>query len=287
MRLAMLGLGAVLILAGLISGYFWFYRLVPIRHLADPHWLSMHSEKARWDEEQKNYRRTNDSPDTFFCGDRIGRYGDKTWVSWLIGNIEKGDGFRVCGCTMGVLADMTNQDFHDPADWLDWYKQHKEESQEQWIQQGFDKYGVVVHLPPVDEDEEALLTLLGNNEKDEDGVRKIPSAIRYNAFRWLRDSGFDLDNYIASNRDWHSSEQLALGVCRYARLSAWYQWELGLGILAFAKKPDSEQLSPRISSPTTKVVANAIVFGSMFLGVVFVWFSARKRKQVRRDATDN
>jgi len=76
-RFALAAAGFVLVAAGLAAAYWWHYKLAPMRHLADPAWLSAHSETARWEEEQKDYRRFGSSPDLCFGGDRIGFYGDK------------------------------------------------------------------------------------------------------------------------------------------------------------------------------------------------------------------
>src|SRR5580765_3540754 len=91
--------GGILVLAGLVLAYFWFYRLAPMRHLVDSKWVETHTEKARWREEQKNYERLGSSPDLEFRGDRIGYYGDKKWFLWLANKATTDKGFRVCGCT--------------------------------------------------------------------------------------------------------------------------------------------------------------------------------------------
>jgi hypothetical protein len=101
--------GGVLLIAGLVVAYFWFYKLAPMRHLADSNWLETHTEKARWLEEQKDYERMGSSPDLEFRGDRIGYYGDKKWFLWLEHKATTDENFRVCGCTETALALMSNQ----------------------------------------------------------------------------------------------------------------------------------------------------------------------------------
>ena len=69
------------------------------------------------------------------------------------------------------------------------------------------EHGVTVHLPPTSDDVEPLLRLLGQQSEDEISERKegesrpevVPEYIQYNAFRWLRDSGFQPLRFAASN----------------------------------------------------------------------------------------
>lgn len=68
--------------------YLWFYKVPPIRNLANEEWLESHTEKARWKEEQKKYHRLGSSPDLCFSGDRIGYYGDKQWFEWLVKKMQ-------------------------------------------------------------------------------------------------------------------------------------------------------------------------------------------------------
>ena len=86
----------ILLIAGLVLTYFWFYMLAPMRHLADPNWIENHTENARWQEEQKDYERMGSSPDLEFRGDRIGYYGDKKWFLWLEDKATTDKSFRVC-----------------------------------------------------------------------------------------------------------------------------------------------------------------------------------------------
>jgi hypothetical protein len=281
--LLLLGIG--LFVAGAVSGYSWFYRLAPLRHILAPDWRKSHSPLAIWNEEQKNYLRTNASPDLLCSGDTIGYYGDKTWTLWLFENLKKGNDFRFCGCTREVLDYMTNQHIDDGRDaWIAWLQNHKEESQEQWLQQGFAKFGVTVHLPPIAEDSAPLLMLLGNNEKDAEGNVKIPFSLKYNAFRWLRDSRFRWEDYIASYSGWRSSERLATGVVCYARLEAVFPERDGIGLLGFADAPAQldERFLPPIVTRVAKAVAYATSFGGIILGAALMAIFIRLKKSSRQ-----
>lgn len=282
LRRALLLFGAVFVCVGAVGGYYWFYQLAPLRHLYDPDWRKPRSSAAIWAEEQENYRRLNDSPDICQRGDMIGYYGDKNWTLWFIGNLKK-KGFRFCGCAGSALNFLTNQDGRKNEDaWVAWLQKHKDESQEQWIQQGFAKVGVTVHLPPEPGDRVPLLTLLGNSEKDAGGDRKIPRSLQYNAFRWLRDSGFNWREYIASHPEWRSSELVAAGVCTYASYEATFPRTDKLGLLAFADPRTSElgwAMSPMIATDTAKALAYAVVFGVPAIGFVFFAIAIRMKRK--------
>lgn len=119
--------GVFLIIAGVVIAYFWFYKFAPTRHLADSKWLETHSEKARWLEEQKDYKRMGSSPDLEFRGDRIGYYGDTKWFLWLRDKAATGKDFRVCGCTETALALMSNQHVDSWAEWVKTYQNRTQE----------------------------------------------------------------------------------------------------------------------------------------------------------------
>ena len=87
----------------------------------------------------------------------------------------------------------------------------------EWIQAGLRNYGVSVHIPPVDDDYEPLLALLGNRSTN--ATEKIPWFVRYNAFRWLRDSGFQAIPFAMSNISAQTLHLVRDGVFEYGKLS--------------------------------------------------------------------
>ena len=276
-------IGVFLITGGFTVGYYWFYKLAPTIHLASAVWQRDHSPIGRWKEEQEDYRRRGSSPDMFFRSDKIGFYGNKDWTIWLVDNIINTKGFRVCGCTQSTFELMTNQSPDDSdKSWKEWLEKHKDETQEQWLQQGFEKYGVTVHIPPVSKDHKSLLMLLGNEEKTAEDEYIIPSEVKYNAFRWLRDSGFDWGRYIKERKDWQGSKQLSDGVCRFIRLETDYPIHDGLGILAFGEKPDMStalEYDRRVPilSWWFKAIVYAIISTCFIMGATLVAISRRKR----------
>jgi hypothetical protein len=286
-RHVLLSLGMALICLGVVVGYFWLYRLAPLRRLMDGDWRKSHSLAAIWEEEQKDYRRTSSSPDVFFRADTIGHFGDKRWALWLIDNLRNDKTFRFCGCTDQVLRLMTNQRAGRNRDaWIRWFQEHREETQEQWLQEGFAEHGVMVHLPPSAEDHESLLILLGNRDKDADEKPRIPGELNYNAFRWLRDSGFHWADYMDSHPEWRSSKHLATGLCWYAALDSSYTKEQGCGLLAFASADSSQWPQFAITTLWANAIAYTAIFGGIGLGAILLAFYVRMR-QTPKDSDGN
>ena len=82
------GLGVCLILGAAFAGYWWYYKLAPVRRHSDYRWKSMHSAKALWKEEQKMYHRAGRFITPCPCQQsRIGYYGNKQWCLLLIDSI--------------------------------------------------------------------------------------------------------------------------------------------------------------------------------------------------------
>jgi len=277
--------GAILVLVGLVVAYFWFYRLAPMRHLADSKWLETHTEKARWLEEQKDYERMGSSPDLEFRGDRIGYYGDKRWFLWLESKAATDKNFRVCGCTETALALMSNQ--HADS-WEEWLKTNQNRTQEEWVRDGFLRYGVSVHLPPDVSDVEPLLKLMGQKSwnflsggpQGTNAPDSIPDYVQYNAFRWLRDSGFTPTVYARSNAALVASQDMAMALIKYANWHGAFSLAEHdkLGIFAFARKSDTDGgFAPPL---ITKLWVGVVVYSSVvvFLSVGLWLVAFRKRK---------
>jgi hypothetical protein len=276
--------GALLVVASCAAAYWWFYKLAPMRHLADPRWCDAHSEKSRWLEEQEDYTRMGTSPDLCWRGDRIGHYGDKHWLLWLVDRTNHKD-FFVCGCTRGALALMSN---HGVESWDQWAQANESKTQEEWIRDGFAKYGLTVHLPPSPDDTEPLLRVLGRKTLDEvlegspgeDAGESVPSHIHYNAFRWLRDSGFSPRAFIASHATAMDIEPVRTGLLHYMELQSAFPRHNGLGILAFGTTPETARkvLSPPvIVRPWSVALAYAIIIVPLVAGCLLLVLPRRRK----------
>ncbi len=281
LRTAVAVFGLAIVAASGIAVYIWHYKLAPMRHLVDPEWVAAHSEAARWAEEQENYRRLGASPDLFWRGDRIGVYGNKDWFLWLEERLRNASNFRRCGCTSAALELMANR---QPTLLEQWTDANRERSQEEWIKDGFLDHDVTVHLPPTPDDTVPLLKLLGREPGDEvqgvDNPDHAPGFVRYNAFRWLRDSGFEPLEFTLSNAALATEPDISAGLQAFVRWQAAYPGNDSLGVLAFgrhdADRTDLDWRSP-ITEPWFVVGVDAVIVIST-LGGILVIFCATKRK---------
>ena len=158
---------------------------------------------------------------------------------------------------------ISNQDQGGYADdWLDWWEKNKTKSQEQWIAEGFEQHGVKVNIPPTEEQRPRLLVLL--NKSDPNNTSTF-DGLKYNAFRCLRDSGFDPVEYAISNPK--MSDEIKRGLREYERLERRFPAVLGLGILPFAKQEvdlDSYGTSGLLTTQF-QVIAYTSSIGSLLL----------------------
>lgn len=277
--------GGGLMFAGLAAAYYWMYWLAPMRHLNDPAWLAQSSEARRWEEEQKSYHRTGRSPDLCFKDDRIGYYGNADWFFWLEERIRHPESFRHCGCTESALALMTN---HNEDSWESWTQANRHRSQEEWIKDGFARYGVEVHLPPKQEDAVPLLRLLarpswkvmywGAKRPEEAPPDALPDNVKYNAFRWLRDLGFKLDSDAAKE------PLTAQGLLQYYRWLAGFPGIGGVGVLSFGKKRVDTSLDepqPILNRPWASAGIYALIgLSTLGGGWLMVRFGRRSTREV-------
>ncbi len=270
----------LLILFGAAAGIYWYYLLAPLKRLADNDWQDMHSQKAIWLEEQESYRRYKRTPDIEILGDVIRVYGDKKWLEWMMRNIKKDPSFYTwCWCTKGTLSGMTNHLFHERKKWLEWYARNKSKSQEELIQDGFREYGVEVHLPPTKDDILPLLNLMGNESEDKDNHLRVLWSAKYNAYRWLRDSGFNPVEFVLARDCKNMPEQLKRGIKEYFKMQKYYPSENQLGLLAFAEKNNYEPLfRSNFKSLKYQLGMNFIIFFPTLLGLAILHSIYRKRK---------
>ena len=270
---------------GLFIAYWWFYKLSPVRRLADPEWQARHSAKARWEEEQKKYHRLSASPDLCFAGDRIGFYGNSRWCLWLINKIESAGSFRVCGCTETALMMMANR--HE-QDWNEWGDAHGHELQEEWIRDGFAQHQISVHLPPLPEDSVPLLEVLGHKtwhtlwngpQKDKE-PDAFPRYLQYNAFRWLRDSDFDPVTFASSNPSALDSDLVKVGLLQYSKWNSAFPKKAGVGILAFGNSSDEDKDlfgTPSFVQPWFQIAAWLFILLPILGGVAMLYWKRRSK----------
>jgi hypothetical protein len=290
LRIAAAVLGVMLLGVGLTAAYWWFYKMAPLRHLADPEWIAAHSAAARWAEEQEDYRRLGSSPDLCWRGDRIGFYGDKKWFLWLEQRLRDPT-FRHCGCSETALAFMSNQDDDARANWTE---ATRSRSQAEWIKDGFLRYNVTVHLPAQSDDTLPLLRLLGGKDwnylmggkpEGSDAINVVPSYVEYNAFRWLRDSGFEPIKFTMANAKLAAEAEISRGLQTFAELRASFQGEHGLGVLAVGSKVEERReldMRPEMAMPWYVNTVNASIAVSTIVGCALIIWAVRSMRRLKR-----
>lgn len=271
---------ALLLCAGAFCGYWWLYKLAPSRRTLDPQWYASHSRQEYWREVQKGIHR-----DMWFHDDgfTVGMYGDKSWAEWIMARVKPGTGMGCMGrgpChSASSMRYITNQDVGEEADaWLDWWKDNKSKSQEEWMADGFRQRGFDIDVPPTAEQTPALLALLGSPETDEPS--DIPKEMKYNAFRCLRDSGFEPVAFVLSNRP--VSAEVERGLLEYAEKQRRWPAACGVGILPFGRNDadwDDYPPLPAMLEPRFQITANALVFGLPLLGAALLFCSFRKKRR--------
>ncbi len=181
------GLGLLMVLGSACIGYYWFHVLGPVRRQIDPDWLRQHSLEAQWNEAQTRIRRWGWGHDDGFYGAHC---GDAEFMAWVMSRTRPGDDISSCGAGHrdSAFRGITNQDLGEEAvAWLDWWRKNRSKSQLEWHRDGFALWGVTVSIPPSTQDTVPLLQLLG----DSNPTNPVPDYVKHNAFRWLRDSGFN------------------------------------------------------------------------------------------------
>ncbi len=196
-------------------------------------------------------------------------------MEWAIEHLRKDKDFFACACSGEVLADIANQ---MPADgWIDWWERNNTKTQEEWLKDGFARYAVAVHVPPAESEIEPLLSLLGNSNTNES--ERIPGYIRYNAYRWLRDSGFKPVGYAVSNLSESTSEVVKKGLVRYSQFELLCPKQDQVGILAFGKTCEaSESPPPFMSTSKIKYSVYAVICLLPTVGGFLIWRLLRRKR---------
>ena len=164
-------------------------------------------------------------------GEWVGRWGDRDWMERLVREMEGGG--KMEGCfnfhKESALALMTNQSPPETLGpgltfeqwWLDWWRDNQHLRQEEWIRDGFAQQGIVVSFPASADDWPKLLKAMGAIAGPEEHGRPpelYSSTLRYNAFRWLRDSGFDPVAFALDSPSASESGEVRDGLRKYQEM---------------------------------------------------------------------
>ncbi len=63
----------------------------------------------------------------------------------------------------------------------------------------------------------------------------VPSYVQFNAYRWLRDSGFSPSKFAASNATVAAESEVSGGLVKFSQWFAVYPGRDGLGVLSFGR----------------------------------------------------
>jgi len=122
-----------------------------------------------------------------------------------------------------------------------------------------------------------LLDLLGNTATNK-GAR-VPEYLKYNAFRWLRDSGFNAMKYAVSNLTEASDQQVRRGLLEYANFESRYPGRDYVGILAFGHTKDDmwDLPQPIMSTPRFLAKIYMTIYGAPFVGALLILVAIQSR----------
>jgi len=251
----------------------------PLRHAIDPDWLRRHSTDAYWSEIKISIHRLGWSHDD---GWPAGFYGDAEFMNSVMSHTHADDDISSCmaGHRDNAFRMISNHDLgEDAAAWLRWWSENKSKSQVEWIRDGFAVHGVIVNIPPEPSDAEPLLRLLGNTSTNESD--QIHDFLKYNAFRWLRDSDFNPVAFAISNVTDSTEPTVKAGLLEYLERERAYPKRDRVGVLVSAEEVDpfsDYDLLPPMADPRFKAAACALLIGLPALGLLLLGLSFVKRK---------
>lgn len=181
------------------------------------------------------------------------------------------------GHKSSALRKLTNQDAGDTAEaWLAWWERNKSKTQEDWIREGFRKYGIEIEKPLTRSNVIALLKMTPSLDEEKS---KVPSYVQYNAFRWLRDSDFDPATFTVEDLSSPDGDEVLQGLIRFSRLSGVYPKYEGLGVLRLGKPPEESHLMPEMATLKFRLMMDALIFGPVCIGALLFWMSFRLRRR--------
>lgn len=265
----------LLILTGTFMALAWHFYLMPQ--------LQTNSPMVRlqyWQAVQQRIKRFGWKHDDFAV---VGRYGKKEWADWIIDQGKSGTDLYGCGddghkaealqkiCNWKPEKDSANE-------WINWWEINQNKSQEEWLQAGFLQYGLSLSIPPNSKDNQLLLALLGSDQKNEDGVEKVAGFIKYNAFRWLRDTGFDPVDFVLESENKLISENIIRGLKKYQKQNAATPFSDEVGLL-FREDGTLDDGRPRAYILNTSVqrTVNSVMILLIFAGTFLLGMSMRIR----------
>ena len=270
--------GGLLLLTACALAFLWFFWLTPLKHLCSGDWSRDHSKYGRWIEDQKSVYRIGVTHDV---GIEMGYWGGKEWTIWIMRHIKPGQDITSCEASHlgNALADMTNQQLGYQSDpWLAWWTTNQNKTQLEWIRDGFASKGVVLQQPLTTTNILALLKLAyltTNSAVYTNMPSHLRSSLRFNAYRWLRDSGFRAKDLDINSITVEDKDQIIRNLIDYAE---WFgmHWD-DPGKLPISGNDSSYGWpSARFDEPPFKWALYSIIFAAALGGWVLLRLGHRK-----------
>ena len=284
--------GVLLILTGIVISLYWHLKLKPMCQRHDPVWQNQFTIGGQWTFAQKNIRNNGWTHDDFYI---VGRCGGERWAKWIMDQATTGASLYGCGRDghkASALRYITNQDASNNDNqewWLEWWKINHHKSQLDWIQDGFSKYNVTVTKAPKKKEQEDLLILIGDSSKEEENI--IPHFVKYNAFRWLRDSGFNSIDFALAYDKKPRSIEVIKGLREYQKFNIDFHKSKNVGILPLLEKSECwdyyDEPRPAFFSPEVQIMGYCLMIVPIVVGVFLLLWSIRKKEKSNEECTSN
>lgn len=275
------------------AAIFWWGWAMPIVRGSVPAWDPQFSAEGFWEAKQAALRAGFWMHDDGWIA---GHFGDKAWAELIIRKISEGAPYY--GCENGhqdtALELLTN---HFPKEtkkeelekaWLAWWQENSSKTQEEWIRDGFAEAGFAISLPPSRNDWPVLLRIIGAsagpNARPSGRPQPLYGNLRYNAYRWLRDSGFDPVAFLLETDASTLDGDMRGGLTDYVSFDGSARLAFPAGRLAFANRPDDEYFTGLrgpildLARPRSLDAVGATICGVALAGAFLVLFLAKQRR---------
>jgi hypothetical protein len=107
----------------------------------------------------------------------------------------------------------------------------------------------------------------------------VPNFAHYNAYRWLRDSGFNPGRFVSSNAVVAAQTDITEGLIRFSQWRAGVPEENGLGVLGFGKVRDRRAGLDLGALRTKRWMAlgmDGLIGASGIAGAILIWRLTRR-----------
>lgn len=261
--------GLLALFVASFSAFFWVYITGPLRKSYELMISDRDHDRLLWDALKKSINRFGWTHDD---GLMVGLYGDEQFASFIITQIDdKTNTVNDYGHKLFALSEITNQvGIESGKEWLKWWQKNKDKNQEEWIKDGFEKVGIDLHERLLSADILELLIVIGDKER-------FQAPLRTNAFRWLRDSDFDVFSFKYSDFPTENSDKVLKGLLIYSSWNAVWPKNKSPLTLDLGRRPKSNVRGkmPNVCSLSVKIGVWLFIILNMIGSIIFL-LKARK-----------